>query len=79
MAWIPIANIYLLGKLTINKIVGWLLVICMLLSGLQVNENYLLPEKLIPIVSIIYTIVVIVLFIYAIVKYCKIKNSRQNN
>ena len=33
MAWIPIANIYLLGKLTVNKIVGWILVACALLTS----------------------------------------------
>lgn len=27
MGLVPIANIYLLGKLTFNKIVGWLLVV----------------------------------------------------
>ena len=33
LAWIPICNIYLLGKLTINKIVGWVLVACILITG----------------------------------------------
>ena len=27
MAWIPLANIYLLGKLTVSKLLGWILLV----------------------------------------------------
>lgn len=33
MAWIPIFNIYLLGKLTVNKLVGWILIVCIFITG----------------------------------------------
>lgn len=83
MCWIPIANIYLLGKLTVNKIVGWILVICVFLTaeytttinGVETVHN-ILPEGISSVVSTIYGIAVLVLFIYAIVKYNKLKKSK---
>ena len=86
MAWIPIANIYLLGKLTVNKIVGWILVICSFLTGTvttTINGNEtthtILPEGLNSIVSTSYSISVIGLFIYAIVKYKRLKKINNSS
>ena len=38
-AWIPIANIYLLGKLTVNKFVGWILVACIFFNSKSYNNH----------------------------------------
>lgn len=85
MCWIPIANVYLLGKLTINKIVGWVLVICVILTGeytVTVNgvttQHTILPADIHSVVSTLYGIAVIVLFIYAIIKYNKLKKESNN-
>ena len=82
MAWIPLANVYLLGKLTVNKIVGWVLIAFFILScsvSISINGNEttygILPENIRSIVSTIYSLVAFVLFIYAIVKYVKLKKS----
>lgn len=84
MAWIPIANTYLLGKLTINKTVGWILVACIFLTGTftttinGVEKSYtILPENINSIISPLYSLSIIVLLIYAIVKYNKLKNINQ--
>lgn len=84
MAWLPIFNVYLLGKLTFNKLIGWILVICSFLTtkvtttinGVVTNSSTILPENIIPIFQIIYSIVLIVLFIYAIIKYFKLKKTK---
>jgi len=82
MCWIPFANIYLLGKLTVNKIVGWILIICIILSTeftVTINgvstQGTILPAGISLIVSTLYGIAVFVLFIYAIVKYNKLKKE----
>ena len=83
MAWIPIFNIYLLGKLTFNKLVGWILVICSFLTtkttttvnGVVTSEFTILPQNIIPIFQAVYSVIIIVLFIYAIIKYFKIKRT----
>lgn len=82
LAWIPICNTYLLGKLTVNKLVGWILVICIFVTGSftttvdGVEKVYsLLPANISSIVSTIYGLVVFGLFIYAIVKYNQLKNK----
>lgn len=82
MAWIPLANIYLLGKLTVNKLVGWLLIICFFLTGTVTTTvngvektTSILPEKISNLVSSILGIIIILLFIYAIVKYIKLKKK----
>ena len=86
MAFIPIANIYLLGKLAINKIVGWLLIICLILTGdisVTVNNEKsttsILPDDIQVIVSLIYSVATLVLFIYAIIKYFNLKKEKQLN
>ena len=86
MAFIPIANVYLLGKLTLNKIVGWLLIICLILTGdisVTVNNETsttsILPDDIQVIVSLIYSVATLVLFIYAIIKYFNLKKEKQLN
>ena len=78
MAFIPIANVYLLGKLTLNKIGGLALIItyfimwgCVLIDN---TANGLL-HAFMTIIVFIYYAIVLVLFIYAIIKYFKLKNS----
>ena len=82
LAWIPICNTYLLGKLTVNKLVGWILVICIFVTGSftttvdGVEKVYsLLPANISSTVTTIYGLVVFGLFIYAIVKYNQLKNK----
>ena len=82
LCWIPVANSYILGKLTINNIYGWVLVICTLLNAsISINNNGQnttvgnLPESTSSPISIIFGIVQLITLIYAIVKYNKIKNE----
>ncbi len=84
MAWIPIANVYLLGKLTVNKLVGWLLIICFFSTGTVTTTvngvettNSILPEKIRWLVSSALSIGIFVLFIYAIVKYIRLKKEKR--
>ncbi|MEG0826716.1 MAG: hypothetical protein RR290_04710 [Clostridia bacterium] len=83
MAWIPIFDIYLLGKLTVNKLVGWALVICVFLKDTYtITENGvkssggILPEGIRSVFSIVYALTVLGLFIYAIIKYNKLKKEK---
>ncbi len=86
LAWIPICNIYLLGKLTVNKTVGWILVACSILTanttttinGVTTTHS-ILPGALNSIVSILYRLGIIGLFVYAIVKYVRLKNGNVIN
>lgn len=86
MAWIPIFNIYLLGKLTVNKLVGWVLVGCVFLTGTYTTtingvetSRTILPEGISSVVATVYGLAVLGLFIYAIIKYNKIKKSGITN
>ena len=86
LAWIPICNIYLLGKLTVNKLVGWILVICSFLSGSysvtvdgETVTKTVLPGTLGTVVSNVYSLAVLGLFIYAIVKYFQLKKEKKSN
>lgn len=85
LAWIPICNIYLLGKLTIHKIMGWILVALFFLTGnttVAINglkKTYsILPAGINSFVKNIYSIGVFGLFIYAIVKNVQLKNILNN-
>lgn len=81
MAWIPFCNMYLLGKLTVNKWMGWLLVILGLIStsfqidimGNNVIRGTFLPPGIVLIISTGYSIIVLILFIYAIIKYLRLR------
>ncbi len=77
IAWIPIANLYLLGKLTFNKSVGWILVVLSFLTAettTTVNGEVKTQHALIPGGGIL-SLVEFGLFIYAIIKYNKIKRG----
>ena len=67
-AWVPFANVYLLGKLTVNKTVGWILLILAFFSGREEGIGETLNN--------IYSLAVFVLFIYAIVKLSQLKNGK---
>ena len=64
-AWVPIANLYLLGDLTFNNIVGWILVIL----------SFIKPESL----NTLYNFVIVGFYIYAIVKYIMLKREEQQS
>ena len=80
LAWIPGGNVYLLGKLAINKIVGWILFACWVstieftstINGVEKKAS-ILPESISNIVSPIYSLAIIIIFIYAIIKYRNMK------
>ena len=85
LAWIPICNVYLLGKLTFNKIVGWVLVACIFLTASYsttingVTKTYtILPSNISDTVEDIYGLAVFILLIYAIIKYNKLKKEKNN-
>ena len=64
-AWVPIANLYLLGDLTFNNIVGWILVIL----------SFIKPESL----NTLYNFVIVGFYIYAVVKYIMLKREEQQS
>ena len=80
IAWIPVINVYVLGKLAFNKIVGWLLVVLRcsiyfygIISSLNTHLDY---EKLnsIQTFHILFAmLVVLVVTIYCVIKYNKDK------
>ncbi|MBR1413924.1 MAG: zinc ribbon domain-containing protein [Bacilli bacterium] len=79
IAWIPVLNLYLLGKLTVNKLVGIILIVANLISynySITINgveKTYsLLPSSVRYLVSGIVSIVTLVLYGMAIAKYIKI-------
>lgn len=79
IAWIPILNLYLLGKLTVNKLVGILLIVANLISynySITINgveKTYsILPNSIRYLISGIVSIVTLVLYGMAIAKYIKI-------
>ena len=76
MAWIPPFNIYLLGKLTIHKVFGWLLLIASLAGTTvkieinDVSKSYaLLPENIQEPYMIIISAIIVILYIVAYIKY----------
>ena len=85
LGWIPVCNTYLLGKLVVNKLVGWIMVVAFFLTGtftVTVNDAQstysILPENIRSIYTNIYSTVIFVLFIVAIVKYVKLKKAKKN-
>lgn len=82
MAWIPLVNLYLLGKLTINKYAGWGIVICLFLTGnykTEVNgvtKTYaILPTGVREVVLFLTNAFILILFVYAIFKYYKLEKQ----
>lgn len=86
LAWIPILDIYLLGKLAVNKFVGWALVVSAFLSstysttkdGMEFTVS-ILPEGARSIISTIYGFALLGSFIYAIIKYNKLNKDNLAN
>ena len=84
LAWIPLCNTYLLGKLTINKFVGIALIILPLLNSrftITTGQNQtvytLIPDKFKDIYSLVCGVLFIVLFIVAVVKLNKLGKSEE--
>ena len=85
LAWIPICQIYLLGKLTFNKILGWVLVALILSTAkLSTTDSYgvekeytFFGEQTTTFIQSVYGIAIIVLLIYALILYFKLKNEKE--
>lgn len=85
IAWIPILNLYILGKLVFNQIVGYILVVSILIV-LKINITInnlmityqLIPDKFYIPVCIIYTIIMIAISLFAIKKYFDLKKTNAN-
>lgn len=82
LAWVPFCNIYLLGKLTVNKTIGWVLVISNVLTANYtttingVQKTYsILPSSISSLLSSIVSTITFCLLIYAIIKYKRLKKS----
>ena len=85
-AWIPFLNIYLLGKLLINKIFGWVVVITSIvvsvlttsssttINGETVTKS-ILKEPASTIIGSVWSGICLVLLIWAIVKYFQVKKA----
>ena len=69
LGWIPFANTYLLGKLTINDAGGWGLLLLQILSTGIIFENF--KETFLT----VYSIASLILFISAIIKYFRLKKE----
>lgn len=72
MAWIPVFQQYLIGKLAVNKTVGWILVaiwaVSLVLSG---EASFTLAS--------IYSLASFILLIVCVVKYFKLKEEKKYN
>lgn len=83
MGWVPIANIYLLGKLTFNRLVGWILVVLIFstatltvtINGVE-NKYKLFSDDVNMVVSRFLALLILGLFIYAIIKYVDLKRNK---
>ncbi len=85
LAWLPFFNIYLLGKLTVNKLMGFVLVLFSLLGTSFEYTNggnkvvyVIIPDSLRPYYIGIYAIVIISLFIYAVFKLNKLGKDEES-
>lgn len=79
-AWIPIFNLYLLGKIAINKIIGVILVLLVFLIGSLISIPYfqnVIPSYIVDILSLIFIFVIIILFFIVLVKYFKVKKRKR--
>ena len=84
MAWIPFANVYLLGKLTFNKDAGYGLIALFLLSGtlrLTFDKTTIvlsLPNVLQVILGAVFAGTFIATLIYGVQKYTNLDNKKHN-
>lgn len=79
-AWIPIFNLYLLGKIAINKIIGVILVLLVFLIGSLISIPYfqnVIPSYIVDILSLVFIFVIIILFFIVLAKYFKIKKRKR--
>ena len=85
MAWIPFANIYLLGRLTFNKDAGYGLVALFVLSGtltLTFDKTTIilsLPNILQIILGAVFAGAFVAVLIFGIRKYGRLKTNNLNN
>ncbi len=86
LAWIPLCNIYLLGKLAFNKFFGWLLILgSLLVSNYTVTINgqtttySVISGEISSVSSYIYGAIVFMTFIVMLIKYSKLKKQNINN
>lgn len=89
LAWLPFTNVYLLGKLTVNTTVGWLLVVITILTsdfvyrlGFMFGEVFasytlLLMAYIGPFLTIL-RVASLGFWIYAVIKYFKLKDEKKN-
>ena len=79
-AWIPIFNLYLLGKIAVNKIIGVILVLIEFLIGFLFSIPYfqnVIPSYIIDILSLVFIFVIIILFFIVLAKYFKVKKRKR--
>lgn len=77
LVWLPFTQVYMLGKLAVNKTVGWIMVIASIMTtkftttvnGIE-TESQLLSEPFSSMVSIAQ----LILLVYAIIKYNRLKD-----
>lgn len=88
-AWIPLCNLYLLGKLTFNKYAGLILIIFGLLTfnfteeisnsfTISTYKYSILPEKILDIAYPSYCIILLITIICAFIKYRKTKSIKKH-
>ena len=80
LAWIPIFNMYLLGKIAINKIIGVILVLIEFLIGFLCSIPYfqnVIPSYIVDILSLVFIFVIIILFFIVLAKYFKVKKRKR--
>ena len=76
----PIFNMYLLGKIAINKVFGVFLVLIEFLIGLVISLPYfqdLIPNYIIDIICLVYLFIIIILFFIMLSKYFKVKKRKR--
>ena len=92
LAWIPIYNIYLLGTLVINELIGFIVAICSLLfirfqitfSNFSINYGVLdmLPEESRKVIytkiAPIFFVILLLILIIGIIKYILLNKEHKN-
>jgi len=91
MAWIPLLNTYLMGKLVVNKVFGIILVIIpfiiSFIPGADISNTHTTIQNgvqttvststsLNTILLLVYSLICLVIFVLAVVKYFKLKKNR---
>lgn len=91
LSWIPFANLYLLGKLTVNKAIGWILIggeiLIFILSARMtitingmVREYSLIPAGVHSFLTTSFEIAIVIVLILGIIKFYNLKKeSRTKN